>query len=103
MLGPRYQKAKLTCVVKWETKVRIAATPSLVLLLVSSVCISSLTGINMLLNNGPGFAEVFNEHNFCVTLPDFLSQILVFMAQVLFISEVFSPVRRCSIKTGEVF
>lgn len=57
----------------------------------------------MLLNDGLAFAEVFKERNCCVTLADFLSPILVFMAQVVFTPEVFSPVRPCFIKTGEVF
>lgn len=56
-----------------------------------------------LFNNGPAFAGMFKEHNLCVARANFLSQILMFMSQVLFIPEVFSPVRRYSIRTGEVF
>lgn len=56
-----------------------------------------------LFNNGPAFAGMFKEHNLFVARANFLSQILMFMSQFLFIPEVFSPVRRYSIRTGEVF
>lgn len=38
---------------------------------------------------GLGFAEMFEERNLCLAWTNFLSQSLVFMAQVLFVPEVF--------------
>lgn len=85
MLGAHYQGTTLTGMVKWETKIHDAGTPALVLLLASSAWIIMLLS---LFSIGPGFAEMFEEHNLCLAWTNFLSQSSVFMAQVLFVPEV---------------
>lgn len=71
---------------KWETKIHDAVTPALVLLSASSIWMIMLLN---LFANGPGFAEMSEERNLCLAWANFPPQIVVFMAQVLFIPEVF--------------
>lgn len=100
VLGARYQRTALSRMVKRETKIQDAVTSAFVLLLTSSIRVIMLLN---LFNNGPGFAEMFEEHNLCLAWANFPSQVLVFMAQVLFITEVFLQWEDALVRTGEVF
>lgn len=76
-------------------------TPALALLLTSFYWISSLEGINVLLNllsSGLGFADIpcvvmSKEHNLCMVEVNVPSQIAVFMVWIFFMPVVFSPIR----------
>lgn len=97
VLGAHYQGTTLTRVLKGETKIHDAVTPALFLLLASSTWKIMLLD---LFTNGSGFAEMFEEHN--LAWANYPSQILVFMAQVLFIPEVFLQ-WDALVRVGEVF
>ena len=100
VLDAGYQGTMLTRMVKWETKIHNAVAPALALLLASSIWIIMLLSLS---SNGPGFDEMFEEHNLFLAWINFPSQILAFMAQVLFISEILLQWEDAFERTEEFF
>lgn len=72
--------------VKWEIKIHDAVTPALVLLFASSLWIIMLLNLLIMVR---ALLRLLKEHNLCQAWANFPSQILMFVAQILFIPEVF--------------